>query len=196
VNTRTRGAELTASYASDFDEFGHVDWSVAVNYNETKVTKLQPLPSQVFSAAFSQTSILSPTAFSTLTSASPKEKAVLGAYWTHGKFSVNLRETIYGSVSSILDFSGAGTDPEARKFTVGSTGITDLDIGYNLTDMVKLNIGANNLFDQRPPGVPNVPNGSGGVRPLSGNNVYGEPAQFSPYGINGGYYYGRVTFTF
>jgi iron complex outermembrane receptor protein len=196
ANTRTRGAELTATYASDFAEYGHVDWTVGLNYNETTITKLQPLPAQVVSVPFQQTSILSPTALSTLTSASPKEKAVLGAYWTLGKFSVNLRETIYGSVSSIIDFSGAGTDPEARKFTVGSAGITDIDIGYNLTTSVKLNVGANNLFDQRPPGVPNVPNGNGGVRPLSGNNVYGEPAQFSPYGINGGYYYGRVTFTF
>jgi iron complex outermembrane receptor protein len=139
---------------------------------------------------------LSPTAFSTLTTGSPREKAVLGAYWTKGKLSVNLRETVYGSVSAIIDFSGAGTGAEARKFTVGSTGITDLDIGYNLTDTLKLDIGANNLFDQRPPGVPNVPDGAGGLRPLSGNNVYGEPAQFSPYGINGGYYYGRITFNF
>ena len=196
ANTRTRGAEVTGNYASDFGDMGHVDWSAGFNYNETKVTKLQPLPAQVSNASISQTSILGPTAFSTLTSASPKYKVVLGAYWTRGKFSVNLRETIYGSVSTIIDFSGAGTGPEAQKFTVGATGVTDLDIGYSVTDSVKIDIGANNLFDQRPPGVPNVPNGSGGVRPLSGNNVYGEPAQFSPFGINGGFYYGRVTFNF
>ncbi|HXA39124.1 MAG TPA: TonB-dependent receptor [Phenylobacterium sp.] len=196
ANTRTRGVELTANYASDFDDYGHVDWSAAVNYNETTITSLQPLPALVANAAFSQTSILSPTARSTLTSASPKEKAVLGAYWTKGRWSVNLREEIYGEVSEIIDFSGAGTDPEARKFTVPATGITDLDVGFNLTDSVKIDVGANNLFSKRPPGVPNVPDGSGGVRPLSGNNVYGEPAQFSPYGINGGYYYGRLTFTF
>ena len=196
ANTRTRGAELTATYASDFDEYGHVDWTLGLNYNETKINKLQPLPAQVVSAAFSQTSILSPTALSIITSGSPKEKAVIGGYWTLGKLSVNLRETVYGSVSSIIDFSGAGTDPEAQKFTVGAAALTDIDVGYNLTSSVKINVGANNLFDKRPPGVPNVPNGSGGVRPLSGNNVYGEPAQFSAYGINGGYYYGRVTFTF
>lgn len=196
ANTRTRGAELTATYASDFGDYGHVDWSAAVNYNETTITKLQPLPAQVANAAFSQTSILSPTARTTLETGSPREKAVLGAYWTKGKWSVNLRENIYGSVSTIIDFSGAGTDPEARAFKVGATGITDLDVGYNLTDMLKLDVGANNLFSKRPPGVPNVPDGSGGVRPLSGNNVYGEPAQFSPYGINGGYYYARVTFNF
>jgi len=121
---------------------------------------------------------------------------VLGAYWTKGKWSVNLREVVYGSVSTILDFSGAGTGPEARRFELGATGITDLDIGYNLTDSLKIDIGANNLFDKHPPGIPNVPDGAGGIRPLTGNNVYGEPAQFSPYGINGGYYYGRITFNF
>ncbi|HEY2752300.1 TonB-dependent receptor [Phenylobacterium sp.] len=196
ANTRTRGVELTANYASDFEEYGHVDWTAAFNYNDTAITKLQPLPAQVVNAAFNQTSILSPTARSTLTSASPKEKAVLGAYWTKSRWTVNLREVIYGSVSSILDFSGAGTGPEAQRFTVGAAAITDLDIGFNITEALKFDVGANNLFDHRPPGVPNVPDGSGGVRPLSGNNVYGEPAQFSPYGINGGYYYGRLTFTF
>ena len=196
ANTRTQGAELTANYASDFGDLGHVDWSAAVNYNETKITKLKALPAQVANPAQNQSTLLSPTAFSTLTQGSPRQKAVLGAYWTKGKFSVNLRESFYGSVSSIIDFSGAGSDPEARKFTVGSTGITDLDVGYNITDQLKVNIGANNLLNKRPPGVPNVPDGAGGVRPLSGNNVYGEPAQFSPYGINGGYYYGRITFNF
>ncbi|HZZ31550.1 MAG TPA: hypothetical protein VFE10_06100, partial [Phenylobacterium sp.] len=77
-----------------------------------------------------------------------------------------------------------------------ATGITDLDVGFNITESLKIDVGANNLFSKRPPGVPNVPDGAGGLRPLSGNNVYGEPAQFSPYGINGGYYYGRLTFTF
>jgi iron complex outermembrane receptor protein len=196
ANTRTQGVEMTATYASDFDEYGHVDWSAALNYNKTTITKLQPLPAAVANAAFSQTSILSPTARSTLETGSPKEKAVLGAYWTKGKWSVNLREVIYGSVSTIIDFSGAGTDPEARRFTLPATGLTDLDVGYNLTDDLKIDVGANNLFSKRPPGVPNVSDGAGGLRPLTGNNVYGEPAQFSPYGINGGYYYARVTFNF
>jgi iron complex outermembrane receptor protein len=56
-----------------------------------------------------------------------------------------------------------------------------------------VNVGANNLFNQKPPSVPNVSCGVGCVRPGDGNNVYGEPDQFSPFGIDGGYYYGRVT---
>jgi iron complex outermembrane receptor protein len=196
VNTRTRGVELTANYASDFGDMGHVDWSAALNYNETKITKLGLLPAQVANAAFGQTKLMGPSSVSQLTTATPKEKAVFGAYWTRGKLSVNLREQVYGESSEILDLSGTGTDSEARRVKVGAAGITDLDIGYFVTDAVKINFGANNLFDKRPPGVPNIPNGSGGVRPLSGNNTYGEPLQWSPYGINGGYYYGKVTFTF
>jgi iron complex outermembrane receptor protein len=73
------------------------------------------------------------------------------------------------------------------------TGITDLDVGYQVTPTIKLEMGANNLFDQRPPNVPPTP---GGTRPANGSNVYNAPIGFSPWGINGGYYYGKVTLSF
>ena len=194
ADTRTRGAELTATYASDFGDLGHVDWSVGFNYNETTVTKQAPLPAAVANPAFGQTTILGPTALSELTTATPKEKVVLGAYYTHSKWSVNLRESIYGPTSEVVSTDGTGNN--GVKETIGTTAITDLDIGYSVTSAIKINIGANNLFDTRPPNTPNVADGSGGVRPADGSNVYNAPLTFSPFGINGGYYYGRVTYTF
>jgi len=196
VNTKTQGAELTANYSSDFGEFGHVDWSAGLNYNQTTVTKIVALPAQDVDAAIGQVNLLSPNAISTLTKATPREKVILGAYWTLDKWSANLRETIYGPTSQLISIDGSGTGNGATNLQIGTTGITDLDIGYKITRNLRVDMGANNLFDIRPPTVPNVPNGSGGVQPADGNNVYGEPAQFSPFGINGGYYYGRVTFTF
>jgi iron complex outermembrane receptor protein len=121
----------------------------------------------------------------------PKEKAILSAVWSLRKFTVNLREEVYGSSSEYQSFNGTGSGAGANDLVVGATGITDLDIGYKVTPQLKVNIGANNLFDQRPEDVRTIDN-----RPSDSNNVYGEPAQFSPYGINGGYYYGRVTYTF
>ena len=44
ANTKTDGAEVTANYASDFGDWGHVDWSLGFNYNKTDVTKLKNLP--------------------------------------------------------------------------------------------------------------------------------------------------------
>ncbi|HEX7886230.1 MAG TPA: TonB-dependent receptor, partial [Phenylobacterium sp.] len=110
------------------------------------------------------------------------------------KLTVNLRETVYGKSSEIVSPDGTGIGGTKVKF--GTTAITDLDVGYAITESVKVNIGANNLFNHKAPKVPNIPNGSGGVRPADGSNVYGAPLGFSPFGINGGYYYGRVTYSF
>ncbi len=194
ANTRTRGIELTANYASDFGDMGHVDWSAAFNYNTTSVTKQFALPAIVSAPDIGQTTLLGPTALSLLETATPKVKVVLGAYWTQARWSVNLRETIYGHASEIVSTDGTGTGGTIER--IGATGITDLDIGFKLTPDLKLDVGANNLFNHKPPLTPNISDGSGGVRPADGANVYNAPLAFSPFGINGGYYYGRVTYTF
>ncbi len=196
VNTRTDGVEVTAAYSSDFGDMGHVDWSAGFNYNTTSITKIAPLPAVDVNVAFGQTSLLTKQAISALTTMTPKEKVVLGAYWTLDRWSVNLRETVYGPSLGVDQHRPDRHGHGATNFTVPTNAITDLDIGFRVTPQLRLNAGANNLFNAKPPGVPNVPNGAGGVQPADGNNVYGEPAQFSPFGINGGYYYGRVTFTF
>jgi iron complex outermembrane receptor protein len=107
---------------------------------------------------------------------------------------VNLRENIYGKTSEMVSTDGTGNN--GAKAKIGTTAITDIDVGYSVIPSVKLSIGANNLFDHKAPKMPNIPNGSGGVRPADGANVYDAPLGFSPFGINGGYYYGRVTYTF
>jgi iron complex outermembrane receptor protein len=191
ANTKTQGLEATATYASDFGDFGHVDWSIGFNYNDTTITSLKALPAADVNTAYGQTSILSANEISALLTGAPKEKAILSAVWSLRKFTVNLREEVYGSSSEYQSFNGTGSGAGANDLVVGATGITDLDIGYKVTPQLKVNIGANNLFDQRPEDVRTIDN-----RPSDSNNVYGEPAQFSPYGINGGYYYGRVTYTF
>ena len=191
ANTRTDGVEVTATYASDFDQFGHVDWSLGFNYNENAVTKLFPLPSAVANAGFPQTSFLDKSALSGLTSSTPQEKAILQAYWTLGQWSVNLRETIYGPSSEWVSYDGSGTGAGAFDEQIGVTGITDLDIGYKITKALKVDVGANNLFNTYPPLTPTV-----GGRPTDGGYVFNVPYAFAPWGNNGGYYYGRVTYSF
>ena len=123
AKTRTRGVEITGNYASDFGDMGHVDWSVAINYNKTTVQSLAPLPAQVVAPAYGQTTLLGPLALSYITTASPRGKMVLGAYWTLDKFSVNLRENIYGKTSEIVSTDGTGNN--GTKAKIPTTGITD-----------------------------------------------------------------------
>jgi iron complex outermembrane receptor protein len=201
ASTRTRGAEFTANYASDFGEGGHVDWSAGLNYNETSVTQLDALPGAVTNVAAHQTLLLGPFVLSGLTDATPKEKLILGAHVTYAEWKVNLRETIYSPSSQMVSLDGTGSSYPGNPATnarIGSTAITDLDIAYSVTHAIQFAVGANNLFNHMPPGMPNVnnPNAPGQVTPADGHNVYGFPLPFSPFGINGGYYYGRVSYSF
>jgi iron complex outermembrane receptor protein len=199
ANTRTRGAEVTLNYSSDFGDMGHVDWTAGFNYNETTVTKILALPAAVYSPPINSV-LLGPNALTALTDSTPKEKLVLGAYWTLGKWGVNLRDTVYGPSSQLVSLDGTGNSYPGNPATdlkIPVTSITDLDISYKITPALILAVGANNLFDHRPPTVPTIMNpNTGAMQPADGNHVYGEPDQFSPFGINGGYYYGRVTYNF
>jgi iron complex outermembrane receptor protein len=185
IDTRTRGAELAGNFSSDFGEKGHVDWTVAVNYNETEVTRIAATPAPV-----QPQPLFDRTAISYLKTASPKVKAGFGALYTMGRWTINARETIYGPTAVWTSPDGGGTWFKNR---TGTTGITDLEVTFAITPALKITGGANNLFDVSPPN--RLQNTATGVI-SDGTNIFDAPVGFSPFGINGGYYYGRMTFTF
>jgi len=39
-NTNTTGLDLTGNYASDFDNYGQVDWTLGFNFNRSYFTKI------------------------------------------------------------------------------------------------------------------------------------------------------------
>ena len=201
ASTITRGVESTANYATDFGDFGHVDWSLGLNYNKTQVEGLQPLPAQVTNAAALQTQLLGPASISGLVDATPRVKTVLGALYTISNVSINLRDTIYGSTYEIFSLDGTGNSYPGNPATVsriGTTSITDLEVALSVTSAFKIAIGANNLFDKSPPGMANVASRSAPFQPTpaDGHHVLDFPLPFAPWGIDGGYYYGRVTYSF
>jgi len=186
AGTHTKGIEATANYASDFGDAGKINWSLALNYNTTKITSVANLPESVQNATFGQVALLTPTAISALTTATPKVKTILGALYTNGKFSLNLRETIYGSVT--LQESGNGAAYLGEH--IGTSAITDLNVSYKLASWVRLDAGANNLLNKKAPTVP-VVNGFN----IDGSVVRNSPIAITPWGIDGGYYYAKITFS-
>lgn len=180
-DTRTRGVDLVVSTSTDVG-FGNIDWSLNATYGKTKVTD-----SKLPAAAFT------PTARTYLETAAPKYKVGLNALLTSGDFTFVLRETLYGSASALLSPDGA-TYYEGR---IGAAAITDLELGYKPLDWLEFAIGANNLFDKQPPNIPAVPT-SAATNPvyINGSQVHNAPLNYAAYGINGGYYYGRVNVSF
>ena len=195
ADTRTRGVEATLNYASDFGDAGRVNWTLGLNYNTTKLLKMYPLPAAVLNEDYGQTSLLGAYSRTALTDATPKVKAIANALWTWGRFSLNLRETVYGPASQAASFSGTGAGANATIIRIGTTAITDLNLGYKITRSIRLDAGANNLFNKKAPLVPNLMDGDR-LRPADGFRVLNAPVKFTPWGINGGYYYARATFTF
>ena len=70
-----------------------------------------------------------------------------------------------------------------RNTVASATAITDAELSYKFPKGVVAAIGANNLFDQHPDKI-------GIVNADTGMNQFGT---FSPFGVTGGYWYGRVT---
>jgi iron complex outermembrane receptor protein len=185
VSTLTHGVDITANYASDFADYGNVNWTAGFNWGETSVSRIAPNP-----APLGTTALFTPAALSYLTSASPKFKLVVGALWNLDAWTVNLRESVYGPSTVQVTPSVAPVTYYPQK--VGTAGITDLDVTYAFTDALSFTLGANNLFDQKPETIGLYSN----TRPLDNASVYFEPNSISPYGVDGGYYFGRVTITF
>ena len=185
LDTRTRGAELVVSYDSNFKDYGDVNWSLTGNYNETTVTHINTPPAQLAGA-----SLFDAASLSQLTTASPKYRIGAGALWTLGKASINLKESLYGPASYVtlgLDHIYY-TNREPVKF------ITDLEASYQLTKTVRAAIGARNLFNTYPDKLNPALRQS-----YLANNSTGYVGQYqtnSPFGIDGGYYYGRLTVKF
>jgi iron complex outermembrane receptor protein len=101
---------------------------------------------------------------------------------------VNLRETFYGPTSEYLSRDNI-------LFTnnkVSTTAITDLEFDYHYLESWTIAFGANNLFDERPDSIVGLNN----TQLSNTSNVVGAPLGISPFGINGGFYYTRITFNF
>jgi iron complex outermembrane recepter protein len=192
ATTRTRGIEATLSYAVDLGSTGKVNLTLAGNYNDTKATRIAPGPTLTDTAGLTAPVALYDTGtIANLETASPKLKVIGSAFFDLGKLSANLRGTVFGTTSNFTSPDG-GT---YYKQTIGTAFIADLEVSYEIVDGLTLSAGANNLFNKRPPTVQLVP-GTTTFQLVNGGNVLDAPLTFSPYGINGGYYYGRVNFKF
>ncbi|MCW1383569.1 TonB-dependent receptor [Novosphingobium sp. KCTC 2891] len=189
ADTRTRGVDLVASYLTEF-EWGKINWTLSGTWNETRITRVRAAPASLTPAGASgPIALFDQTALSNLETASPRVKLVSGADVSAGAFGATLRGTLYGVTSNRASPNG-GTYYDQR---VPAAFIVDLEARATVNDTVTLAIGANNLFDKRPPNVPFIP---GTTSPVTGGVVIDAPITLSPYGINGGYYYGRVSVKF
>ena len=190
IDTKTDGADLVFNFPYQYD-FGKINWSIAATYNKTEITKYATSP-----AKLGGTPLYDLEAYSELTTASPKYVINLGADLTVANLSVNLIEKIYGPSSDIENDDGDNATGSPQYFTnqIGVHWITNLEVGYQFTDHLRLATGALNLFNTFPDKM--------NATILSRENAAGDNAAvqryplFSPFGENGGFYYVKAAYKF
>jgi iron complex outermembrane recepter protein len=189
VDTRTRGADLMFNYSTDFDSLD-IDWSIAATYTETEVIRVRDTPPELGTQP-----LFDVEALSDLEDTMPKYVVNLGATFQWQRLTVNVHELIYGE-SADYDNDGGQTNGEIMYYRneIGVTPITNLEVSFEAMEALSVTVGATNVFDE----YPDKRNSTyRDVQFASGDNgvVAGYPA-FSPYGINGAYYYGKLVYRF
>lgn len=188
ANSNTKGIDFLATYWTPLGKFGRIDWSLAGNYNKTRLTSVFNPPPNVSQAQ----PVLDIAAQSYYTDTTPKVRVTAGALWSMGIFEVNLRESFYGKSSFLATFPTNAS--QYVTIPVNSAFITDLEVTAKIGSGLRLSAGANNLFNKYPNKYP--ADFRAAQYSISSTAYISKYPSTSPYGIMGGYYYGRVSLKF
>jgi iron complex outermembrane receptor protein len=172
-NTTTNGVDVIGSYRTDIGS-GKLNMTLAYNYNKSKVTKFNPL-------------VISNAQREDIANFAPRHRVILSAGLQIGDFSLNARENYYSSWAVQADYPGQRF---GAKFT------SDLDVSYTFAEHITLTVGANNLFNTKPDRI--APTAANPIYALTNSTADGQiyPRSGGPFGINGGFWYGRLKFKY
>lgn len=184
ASTRTRGLDIVASWRADLGAGGSALLTLSGNLNQTIFTRLD-VPDMLADIGVS---LIDRARQGDFTKGTPRNKIIANLNWTRGDAMLNLRATRYGEVTQVaartVTVDGDTYYPDE---VIAPKTIFDLELSYALAQGVRIAAGANNLFNIYPTKLSAVNQGT------SGFSLYNP---YSPYGISGGFYYGKLALTF
>ena len=220
VDTKTEGMDFTTRYAMKLADGSKLTLTGGANFNKTSITSYKPTPPQLAALGIT-TPLFDLTESVRMSRGQPKDNFNVAATYELKKFSFTLRNVRFGRVAAVALGNNGGTTPaliaaltpgynvELIDPVPGSAAgnkqviqtfdakwITDLDVTYRYSKNVTFSAGSSNLFNVYPTenirskvvngtaftGADNV-----GIFPYSG---------ISPFGFNGAFYYGKVSYKF
>lgn len=178
ANTRTQGMDMTAVYPSEFGQYGHVNWDLAISLNRTRLRHETDFNGQpALNAPFR----------AYLTTAYPRSKIIFGGHWLspERKWEITLHEIRYGQATSALTYyknnnTSITSTRDYLQFHNKPRWTTNLSATYHVNKRWSATLGGNNIFAEYPSRVPY------GNRYLGAPQYYMSTAQLP---MTGGYYY-------
>lgn len=172
-DTRTRGIDVVGSWRGDLAG-GDLGLTLAYNYNLSTVPRYDP-------------GIISLEQIADIRRLAPNHRGNIAANWQSNGFGVTLRQNYFGSWAVEQDYPGQ---------TFGAKFTTDIDVSYTFAEHYTLSVGAINLFNAYPDKIAN--SAANPIFLLTNSTADGQiyPRNGGPFGINGGFWYGRVRVKF
>ncbi|PCH53316.1 MAG: TonB-dependent receptor [Flavobacteriaceae bacterium] len=171
VNTETNGVDFTASYSNIELGEGSLAINFAGNINNTKIKGKINTPQVLADNGYN---IFNRKEQARITDSRPKTKLLLGFEYKLNKFSAYLNNTYFGEVTW-QHASNPASDQTFRGKVV-----TDLNLNYDFSEKVAVNLSVNNLLNVYPDTIET--NGDF-VTDLGGRFKY--PWEVNQFGFNG-----------
>jgi iron complex outermembrane recepter protein len=216
VDTRTNGVDLNARYVWRTTDVGRITFTGGANFNSTKATAFKPTPPQLATVGVT-TPLFDLTERIRMEKGQPRDTLNFSAAYDIGAWSFLARTIRYGRVEAV-QFSSATpaqiaaltpgentylmpTDPAGANSQIiqryDGEWIVDLDVTFRMTKQLSVSLGVNNFFDIMPHRT--IPSRIvNGVVFNGGDNAGSLPYLLNPtpYGFNGAFYYGKVSWKF
>lgn len=176
IDTRTRGIDIVGTWGIPLSS-GNLNLTASYNYNKTKVTRIAPNPAAL-NALGANLDRIGRDERGRIEEGTPRDKLAFTASWTLDRWDLNAGVTRYGK------FVNRHASIPAQDQTYGEKATLDLSASFRPSASWTITVGADNALDTYPEKTI-YPNSTYGMMPYS---------LYSPFGFNGAYYYGRVTF--
>jgi len=190
VDTRTRGIDAIATYRMDIGDEGKLNLTAGYNWTQNRITARNDTPGALNQVPgielFGRQESLR------IEQGQPRNRANLGLDYSQNWLGFTLRGNRYGRVL-------AAGGSEFTDLNIESAWVVDAEIRAEAVNGLEFAVGSNNLFDKFPTNLPTgvgVDPDTGNPRNNSANNFFLPFSSFSPFGFNGRFVYGRVSYRF
>ena len=194
ADTETEGVDVVAIYDMEMGE-GELGLSLAANFTETKVVN-------TFTSGGLQTisaeDVFTPQDISIIEDWQPEDRINLTANYSNEGFRAVLSFNRYGEYT----VCEGSCDNASNTQTFGAKVLTDLNLLFDLGNGLVLNLGGINIFDETPDTNTIGQTRAGTIADASGNvfvdsnGVFDFSRRSAPFGFNGSYFFGGVSYNF
>jgi len=192
ADTTTQGVDLVLTHGRDLFG-GGLNVSVAANYTDTDIDSVVP-PDSLANVPGIGELVFTSQDRSILEEWQPKSRVNATADWARGPFSMTLSLNRFG------EYTVEEGGPTRQTFDAKT--LVDLQFRYAFANNIRLRIGGNNIFDTTPDKNEIGQARGGRIVDGAGNVIVDSPGVFqfsrrsAPFGFNGAFFYGGLSWDF